>query len=1380
MPIYTFSEYAQLPISERLNRARYISGTPGGHTPPKQNPKRFRTSEISDLEMHEFLNFEGDGVQFGGAAPPEIVRTPGFLLFNPVDVWDQTYGESYQISMYGVLTNGQKARVNITNVNPSFDVEIPENYNSDDFAVMLYNIFKTRDLEMSYQSTPILQKTFRGFTEPLRWLRVHFKKLKERNEALSIIKGKYHTGNDDGGNFRPPHNGYPLKAARENGFSLSSWNVISNYKVIKDGFPTVIEVDMRNIKAAPEHEQPIPAIVAYCDTETFGTTIGRLCNPEIDEEEMFIITTTFCRPFEKEKLDNLTICQFKGISAEELKTMITPANNDFIITADSEKEMLEAFITIYGEILPDMWIDFNGIGFDQRYFFCRLKKYNVENRYWSKDRGWVNETNDYSKAIGFPNKIVHYTLLDKFFNVITNRYDLREYQRPFLNNGSGYSENSFNWKKFNIKITADKMEYGNGFMLPGLFYVDARIVMMKQYPTDSASSLKFYLNKLGLPPKKDMPYIAMWGIFAQAKQPFKYANKEYCLQELIDYASWDAESCHAMFHKIDLYITRITNAGLTETSLYDEFYHAGGMKARNMLMSLGYKGVKDFNGVIMPMAFSVLGFEDVDNDTLDISYGGGYVVSPKFSKTGRTKLPVAPHDYASLYPSITMGYNICYSTAIRTIEEYNKYKDKYKFKKIDYALGEKQVKHSTWYVEYNFNSDNMEPGTELGMGVLPTILSDLKSKRDYVKKQEAIISDEIDECRKNNKPTGELELRKSVYKAKQLAIKVQMNTFYGECGNKNSPFFYVDLAASITSVGRDGLKFVIELVESKGFFVHYGDTDSVYSSAPEEVFMNWLNWYEESKPLLETNPAVIADPPALSEAIEKWAIKQTKGNTKALIPVWGDKQTDLHPDIRNNTIHISKRQRLLKEELYRRMVIIAQYEAAVLEKTINDALILRTQTRRLSMAYEEVLYTCGFFGKKKYTGMQNILPDVRLIGFDWSKKDHKFIRGLDFIKRGMAPIMREIGEEVIIKFLDIMEERPVRTVIEETIKTFANRKWEFEGFIKSAEYKPNNKSGATLLAVKRWQQEGKPIPAPGERFNFVYVKKSNNISPYGRVIPLKASDKMETPEYAKEHNLEIDIDKYMSGSIQGLLARFISYDDEFRKFTVADEPIETKADELDEEHDEDDEDDEEDKKAIHLAGKYIAKLIKNCIKGENTLTPKDVKLAATEKFNSINALLPDNCNMAFDAFKKYLLLVDAETCKNISLTPFVNHTIDTINNEILKIKINPAQTLARLIDNNISKYDIYQMFIGAKQTLTYTYKDIIMKEQNKCLSNINSMDVDINNLESIIVYAQEFNKLYLLRLRLSHIIIMTQEIFNYRKTEPSINKKVINMSGPVA
>jgi DNA polymerase elongation subunit (family B) len=72
---------------------------------------------------------------------------------------------------------------------------------------------------------------------------------------------------------------------------------------------------------------------------------------------------------------------------------------------------------------------------------------------------------------------------------------------------------------------------------------------------------------------------------------------------------------------------------------------------------------------------------------------------------------------------------------------------------------------------------------------------------------------------------------------KSNAIKLISNTFYGEAGNrKTSPIFMLQMAAGVTSAGQANLRMVKEFVESNGFIVKYGDTDSLYIMPPAHYF----------------------------------------------------------------------------------------------------------------------------------------------------------------------------------------------------------------------------------------------------------------------------------------------------------------------------------------------------------------------------------------------------------------------------------------------------------------------------------------------------------------------------------------------------------------
>ncbi len=60
--------------------------------------------------------------------------------------------------------------------------------------------------------------------------------------------------------------------------------------------------------------------------------------------------------------------------------------------------------------------------------------------------------------------------------------------------------------------------------------------------------------------------------------------------------------------------------------------------------------------------------------------------------------------------------------------------------------------------------------------------------------------------------------------SRQNALKVYMNSFYGETGNSLSPFYLLALAIGVTLAGQYNIKHVAEFVRGQGFLVKYGDS----------------------------------------------------------------------------------------------------------------------------------------------------------------------------------------------------------------------------------------------------------------------------------------------------------------------------------------------------------------------------------------------------------------------------------------------------------------------------------------------------------------------------------------------------------------------------
>ncbi|MBA0668370.1 hypothetical protein Goklo_001291, partial [Gossypium klotzschianum] len=171
------------------------------------------------------------------------------------------------------------------------------------------------------------------------------------------------------------------------------------------------------------------------------------------------------------------------------------------------------------------------------------------------------------------------------------------------------------------------------------------------------------------------------------------------------------------------------------------------------------------------------------------------------AKAGFYEKPIATLDFASLYPSIMMAYNLCYCTLV-TPEDARKLN-----------LPPECVNRTP--------SGETFVKPELQKGILPEILEELLAAR---KRAKADLKEAKD------------PLEKAVLDGRQLALKVSANSVYGFTGATVGQLPCLEISSSVTSYGRQMIEHTKKLVEDKftvlGGYEHnaeviYGDTDSV-------------------------------------------------------------------------------------------------------------------------------------------------------------------------------------------------------------------------------------------------------------------------------------------------------------------------------------------------------------------------------------------------------------------------------------------------------------------------------------------------------------------------------------------------------------------------
>jgi len=171
------------------------------------------------------------------------------------------------------------------------------------------------------------------------------------------------------------------------------------------------------------------------------------------------------------------------------------------------------------------------------------------------------------------------------------------------------------------------------------------------------------------------------------------------------------------------------------------------------------------------------------------------------ARAGFYEKPIATLDFASLYPSIMMAYNLCYCTLVPP-------EDARKLNLPPESLNKTP-------------SGEIFVKPELQKGILPEILEELLAAR---KRAKADLKEAKD------------PLERAVLDGRQLALKVSANSVYGFTGATVGQLPCLEISSSVTSYGRQMIEHTKKLVEDKfttvGGYEHnaeviYGDTDSV-------------------------------------------------------------------------------------------------------------------------------------------------------------------------------------------------------------------------------------------------------------------------------------------------------------------------------------------------------------------------------------------------------------------------------------------------------------------------------------------------------------------------------------------------------------------------
>ncbi len=294
-----------------------------------------------------------------------------------------------------------------------------------------------------------------------------------------------------------------------------------------------------------------------------------------------------------------------------------------------------------------------------------------------------------------------------------------------------------------------------------------------------------------------------------AKEVLKKEKKDFSIQEMINY--WEKGTNEEKFIEYCSVDSELALEFITKFRLLDKFIglsRRAGKVPQDIIDSQGFGSLvenllmKEFgkNGRVVPCRGK--SSADISDDNEDNELKGAFVREPKVGISDHVVIA----DYASLYPSLIIKHNMCYTTVI-----------------LDNSIPDDPE---------TMNIVRDEDGKLLGRfvklhilkGIVPSILESLTTERKTAKI----------EMKKYEKGSADY-LRLD---SEQNATKILMNSFFGFTGEQGAKLYCFQVASSITGSGQKQIKYTMKMIDDivvkdidekqYKLKIIMGDTDSIY------------------------------------------------------------------------------------------------------------------------------------------------------------------------------------------------------------------------------------------------------------------------------------------------------------------------------------------------------------------------------------------------------------------------------------------------------------------------------------------------------------------------------------------------------------------------
>jgi DNA polymerase elongation subunit (family B) len=803
--------------------------------------------------------------------PPELPQ--GALLVHPIKSFTDGHWTTIKLVVNCITIDNKRVRVGINGIQLFIDVVYSESWTEDEFRSYIYT--KQSEIQVRAMEPIHDQRLFDYYCHaPVKVMRLYFVNANIRANAIKFLRTQYNRGIRVYSDASTYGSAFDRFVYMYHEIPPFDWWVIENFRDNGQGYYTVNVGDIHDLKhykcdklAYPALMNPPFAMLGW-DIETVRPQDLQLPLPEQPQSQIKIIS--YClNLFEKNMrtewmaavhtLKNLPV----NMLHEALEKADLPAKNVIIISAKDERQMLQVHGVIMRLAQHDVDNSFNGGQYDHPWVIQRLYKYGLLDRYIKDIEYAKGSADDFLEAYGKvpaikisaeENFVVKWYPFKSFLTIDTMALMKRAYK--YAEVGQGQSLNFY----LSINKLPSKVDMHHSKMHE-LFVLDMEGDQSEEVARGLTKVLEYAIMDAICPNR----LITTKSIFTESGQ----------LANLVHVQFEDA-LLRADGMKITNFIWLICkrhNHLMSERRPGPENRTPPSQKFAGAYVVQPAKGIHKY--IPRPGEQHIGDSEPTVYDE--------HIFTQAMNEL---QTPENPYDFQSLYPNIQREFNLCPSVKIsNAIVAGRLIASGLKLHKHEYS-DEKGMLY--WTIDHqgdtakfgmiplainilmNMRVNELKPQLGIIEGRLGELTRKLVSTTVPSEEKEAIIvkamkspnpkqkeliekgktgddlvgasfsskefKARIEKVEKN--PTAEqaellyqIERQEELYDyydAKQLAVKIMMNTIYGSLGFYLSRLCDFDIARTVTCLGRHALKTVIGFHKDEGSILIYGDTDSTY------------------------------------------------------------------------------------------------------------------------------------------------------------------------------------------------------------------------------------------------------------------------------------------------------------------------------------------------------------------------------------------------------------------------------------------------------------------------------------------------------------------------------------------------------------------------